>query len=146
MTNIVSEYDRGQAVIFEDGISVNLDDLCGTVIEAVNQVYRNLVPGLPKSVYQLNLLKYLASKGLQLETEDSALTRCITDEHEREIIIVNDLLVLECIVEEKIISHFQKRIMFDIENNDHAMGLLINFGKDFQGNSVEKIYQNSLSH
>lgn len=150
MTNIVSENlsqsERGQPEIFADDTFINLDVLCGTVIDSVNEVYKNLVPGLPKSVYQLKLLKCLGSKGLQLETEKSVLTRCINDELEREIIIVNGVLVIECIVEDRIINHYQKRIMFDIQNNDHAMGLLINFGEEDQNNGIEKIYQKSISH
>lgn len=125
---------------------IDINKLTNDVIKEASCVKQTLKPGLPKSVYQLKLLNHLIKKGYHLETETSMLNYCVEDEPQRELIIVNGILVIECIVGVKAINHHQKRIMFDLQNNGHAMGLLINFNTDIQNIGITRVYQNFGIH
>jgi len=125
---------------------IDINELSNDVIAAVASVRLALKPGFPKSVYQLMLFNNLIKKGCQLETEISMLNHCVKNEPDRELIIVNGMLVIECILDDKLINHYQKRIMFDLQNNGLAMGLLINFNADMQKNRITKVYQNFGIH
>ena len=125
---------------------IDMNDLCTCVSKAADRVYAKLVTGLAKSVYQQELFKCLSEEGLHLEVETSMLTQCAKNEPCRRIIIVNGVLVIECITENEIITQHQKRLIFDLQINDHVMGLLINFGENTKLCDISKVYQNTLHH
>ena len=56
------------------------------------------------------------------------------------------MLVIECIVDVMAINHHQKRIIFDLQNNGHEMGLLINFNTDIHNIDITRVYQNFGIH
>lgn len=129
-----------------DNYLVDINELTNEVIAVATSVKRALIPGVPKSVYQLKLFNYLIKKGFQLETEASMLNDCVNNEPERELLIVNGMLIIECIVDINEINHHQKRIVFDLQNNGHVMGLLINFNTDMQNIGVTRVYPNFGIH
>lgn len=106
------------------------------VINSAKNIHAILKPGLPKCVYQLKLYNDLLKKGFQLQTEMSALNLAVKQETSRELLIVNESLIIECIVENKIHAHYHKKIMFDLENNGYTKGLLINFSDEMQSDMV----------
>ncbi len=111
-------------------------ELIFDVINAAKNIHAILKPGLPKCVYQLKLYNDLLKKGFQLQTEMSALNLAVKQESRRELLIVNESLIIECIVENKIHAHYHKKIMFDLENNGYTKGLLINFSDEMQSDIV----------
>ncbi len=141
----IAERNYAESYHYTDNTE-DLNELCTSVINSADQVYKNMMPGLPKSLYQLKLLNSLARKGFCLESKASKLSLFNNDEIRREIIIVNSVLVIECLVEDSIINHYKKRIMFDVENNGHIMGLLINFGEGTPVVNTKKVFQNVVSH
>ncbi len=130
----------------ENSSLVNMDELCNCISVAVDRVHEKLRPGLPKSTYQLELFKYLDNEGMHLMEETSLLTKYANNEPCRQIIIVNGVLVIECITEEKNINQHHKRIVFDLQINNHVIGLLINFSKKFRCSGISKIYQSAVHH
>jgi len=129
-----------------DSSYIDISRLSNCVVAAAKNVYQELVPGLPKSVYQLKLFNCLTRQGFQLNTELSMLSQCADNELCRDIIIVNGVLVIECIVDDVVLRHYQRRIMFDLQNNDYAVGLLINFSESMQDNAITIVKQNAVSH
>ncbi len=111
-------------------------ELIFDVINAAKNIHAILKPGLPKCVYQLKLYNDLLKKGFQLQTEMSALNLAVKQESSRELLIVNESLIIECIVENKIHARYHKKIMFDLENNGYTKGLLINFSDEMQSDIV----------
>lgn len=116
------------------------------IIESAKTIHTILKPGLPKCVYQLKLYNDLLKKGFQLQTEMSSLNIAVRQETARELIIVNECLIIECIVESEINDHYHKKIMFDLENNGYAKGLLINFSDEMQSDMVTTINHCSVFH
>lgn len=125
---------------------IDVDELTNDVVSAVTCINSELKQGVPKSVYQLKLLNSLIKNGFRLETEASMLNHCVKSEPDRELIIVNGLLVIECIMDDNVSRYSHKRIMFDLQNNGHAIGLLINFNKNMQNKGITKVYQNFGIH
>lgn len=126
--------------------SDDIDTLFNGVIAAADSIYKTISLGLPKSVYQLKLINLLSKQGFQLETETSMLHSCVYGEPDRELVIVNGALVIECFAEDEMIDHYHRRIVFDLTNNNHEMGLLINFGADMNNNGITKVIQTSVPH
>ena len=124
----------------------DIDTLFNGVIAAADSIYKTLSLGLPKSVYQLKLINLLSKQGFLLETETSMLHYCVEKEPDRELIIVNGTLVIECFAEDEMTDHYHRRIVFDMTNNNYEMGLLINFGADMNNNGITKVIQTSVSH
>lgn len=122
-----------------------IDTLSEVVTKTAKNIYLSLKPGLPKCVYQLKLFNQLVKKGFQLEMEISMLNQCAKNEPVRELIIVNESLVVECIAENEVIDHYQKRIMFDLENTNNEVGLLINFAVSMQQIEITKVVRKSGS-
>lgn len=126
--------------------STNIVELSESVVEAAKYIYSTLMPGLPKCVYQLKLFNFLVKKGFQLEMESSMLNHCAECEPNRELIIVNNSIVIECIFDNDVTDHHQKRIIFDLQNRNNSLGLLLNFGSDLQGIELKKVFNNTCTH
>lgn len=126
--------------------SENNNELIFNVIDSAKIIHMALKSGLPKCVYQLKLYNDLLKKGFRLQTEMSALNLAVKQEAARELLIVNESLIIECIIENKIHDHYHKRIMFDLENNAYAKGLLINFSDELQSSVVTTISHCSVFH
>ncbi len=124
----------------------DIDKLTYVVISSAKSIYSKMGPGLPKCIYQLNLYNDLLKKGLQLQTEVSMLNHCVKNETDRELIIVNEKILIECVVEDDINYHFQKRLMFDLENTSHTKGLLINFHETKQDDMITVVDITSVFH
>lgn len=122
---------------------LEVDKLSEVVSKAAKNIYSSLTPGLPKCVYQLKLFNHLVKKGFHLEIEKSMLNQCAENEPVRELIIVNKILMVECIAENEVIDHFQKRIIFDLENTNNEVGLLINFAARMQQIEITKVARKS---
>jgi len=148
MNNIVhiNFNDKNKASSTSCYSSTDSNKLVSYVIESAKNIHMTLKPGLPKCVYQLKLYNDLLKKGFQLQTEMSALNQAVKQETARELIIVDDSLIIECIVEHQINSHHHKRIMFDLENNGYEAGLLINFSDEMMNEVVTASNQNSVFH
>ena len=121
-------------------------ELIFDVINSAKNIHAILKPGLPKCVYQLKLYNDLLKKGFQLQTEMSALNLAVKQESSRELLIVNESLIIECIVESKIHAHYHKKIMFDLENNGYTKGLLINFSDEMKSDMVTTEKHCSVFH
>ncbi len=126
--------------------STDIDKLASAVMASIKNIYKTLKPGLPKCVYQLKLYNDLLKKGFKLQMEMSMLNRAVKYEVTRELIIVDEILVIECVVDNEIIDHHQKRVMFDLENNSYAKGLLINFSDEIQKDMITVIDRSSVFH
>jgi len=126
--------------------SADIEKLTFDVIESARNIYQSLKPGLPKCVYQLKLYNDLLKKGFHLQTEISALNIAVNGELDRELIIVNETLVIECIVEDITSGHHRKRVMFDLENNGYKNGLLINFTDDMRSEMLTASNHYSVFH
>jgi len=126
--------------------TTDIENLIFEVTESARNIHRTLKAGLPKCIYQLKLYNDLSKKGFQLQTEMSVLNLAVRQEAERELIIVNGLLVIECIVENRIDGQYRKRVMFDLENNGYARGLLINFSDELQSHMIATLNHNPAIH
>ncbi len=126
--------------------STDSEKLMSYVIESAKNIHMMLKPGLPKCVYQLKLYNDLLKKGFQLQTEMSALNLAVKQETARELIIVDESLIIECVVENQISRHQHKRIMFDLENNGYETGLLINFSDEIESEMVTVLNHGSVFH
>lgn len=126
--------------------STDIDKLIIEVMQAGKEIHLALKQGLPKCVYQLALYNDLLKKGFHLQTEMSVLSLALKKEAARELIIVNDILVIECVVESKIHSHHHKRIMFDLENKAYIKSLLINFSSEMQSYMLINKNYNAVIH
>lgn len=126
--------------------STDIATLIFEVNESARKIHRTLKAGLPKCIYQLKLYNDLLKKGFQLQTEMSVLNLAIKHEAERELIIVNGSLVIECIVEESTDHQYRKKVMFDLENNGYDRGLLINFSDELQSQMIATAKHNPAIH
>jgi len=126
--------------------STDIDKLIFDIIDSAKNIHHLLKPGLPKCVYQLKLYNDLLKKGFQLQIEMSVLNLAVKQETARELIIINESLIIECLIEDKINDHHHRRIMFDLENNGYVKGLLINFSDEMQSNMVSTINNHSVFH
>jgi len=124
----------------------DLERLTFDVIESARNIFLTLKPGLPRCVYQLKLYNDLLKKGFQLQTEMSALNLAVSREPERELIIVNEALVIECIVEDEANHQYRKRVMFDLENNGYTNALLLNFTDDMHSEMITISNHHSVFH
>jgi len=140
MNNIVhiSLEDRNKTNPASGNFPTGVDRLIIDVVASANDIHHALKPGLPRCVYQLKLYNDLLKKGFQSQTEMSALNIAVTQEADRELIIVNEVLVIECIVETDINDRCHKKIMFDLENNGYEKGLLINFSDPVQCDVIKR--------
>ncbi len=123
--------------------SGDTDKLIFDIVASAKNIHGILKPGLPKCVYQLKLYNDLLKKGFQLQIEMSVLNLAVKQETARELIVINDAVIIECLVEDKINPHHHKRVMFDLENNGYAKGLLINFADEMQSGMVSN--ENTLT-
>jgi len=148
MNNIVHiNFDKKNKTPSDWHCSANdIDKLIFDIIASAKSIHSLLKPGLPKCVYQLKLYNDLLKKGFQLQTEMSVLNLAVKQETARELIIINESLIIECLIEDKINDHHHKRIMFDLENNGYAKGLLINFSDEMQNNMVSIANNHSVFH
>ncbi len=109
---------------------LSIQQIASVVSDTARSVARKLGKGLPKSIYQMTLLKQLAQIGFSLEHEHSSLGS--RRDRARDIIIINHALVIECIVEAalrpEMLKVYTSRLMFDVETSGYDMGLVINFG------------------
>jgi len=126
--------------------STDIENLIFEVTQSAANIHRALKAGLPKCVYQLKLYNDLLKKGFRLQTKMSVLNLAVKQEAERELIIVNDSLVIECIAENAIDERCRKKVMFDLENNGYARGLLINFSDEIQSHIIATVKHNSAIH
>ncbi len=129
----------------ENRLLMDADVISESVICAVEYVVSLLSYGLPKSVYQLTLFNLLSKQGFKLQTQNSQQRGGLEEGRKKEIIIVNGILVIECVVQKEWISDSQRRLMFDHDNNS-VTGIMVNFGDCSTENSIIKVYQNSVLH
>ncbi len=127
-----------------DIADMQIETLTNAVIDIARNICSTLGAGLPVSVYRMVLLKQLNMLGLQLQTESSVLSRCANGEPEREIVIVEGRLVIECALSDEVDEVARKRLVFDVEANDYEVGVLINFGRG--GLADDSSYKKKLLH
>jgi len=120
-------YIKGKTSSKQCCLTADIDRLIFDVLDTARSIHHSLKSGLPKCIYQLKLTNKLIKNGFQLHTEKSVLKLAVTQESDRELIIVNDSLIIECVSENAMNDRCQKRLVFDLENNGYANGLLINF-------------------
>jgi GxxExxY protein len=126
--------------------SADIEKLTFDVIESARNIFQTLKPGLPRCVYQLKLYNDLLKKGFHLQTETSALSLAVSREFERELIIVNGTLVIECTIENETLNDHRKRVMFDLENNGYTNALLLNFAGDMHCEMITVSNHHSVFH
>ena len=124
---------------------MDVDAIGESVICAAEYIVSLLSHGLPKSVYQLTLFNLLTKQGFKLQTQLSESQGSLNKNRQKEIIIVNEKLVIECVVQDEPISDAQRRLMFDYDNNS-VTGLIVNFGDCHSESSITRVYQNSVLH
>ena len=125
---------------------MDVEQLTNYVAAQLKGIYRNLGPGLPLCVYQLKLNNGLIKKGIQLRSENSLLSYCAENEPDRSLTIVNEMLVIEYISADNVTEHNKKRIKFDLQNNNHVTGLLINLSEGRENIYVSKVQRDCISH
>jgi len=124
---------------------MSIEDISYNVICAVDSVKESLSLCLPKSIYQLTLFNLLARQGFKLHTQEDDFYDSLNKYHKKEIIVVNETLVIECVVQESDITDSQRRMMFDYDN-DFVTGIIINFGNVEDNKTITRVYQNSVLH
>ncbi|VAW52129.1 hypothetical protein MNBD_GAMMA05-660 [hydrothermal vent metagenome] len=147
MTYIFNEILNEQddlSLRLENRLLMDADVISESVICAAEYVVSLLGYGLPKSVYQLTLFNLLSEQGFKLQTQNSA-SLGHEEGCEKEVIIVNKILVIECVMQKELISDSQRRLMFDHDNNS-VTGIIVNFGDCSTKNSITRVYQNSVLH
>ena len=109
---------------------ISLDELTNHSIEVIRKTYKKLGFGLPECIYKFKIYNELTKKNLQLQTEESMLNFGVKDIAARSLIIVNETLLIEFIDSVMEIDACQKRVKFDLENNNYTSGLLISRNVD----------------
>ncbi len=148
MTYIFSEILNEQGDLslrLENRLLMDADVISESVICAAEYVVSLLGYGLPKSVYQLTLFNLLSEQGFKLQIQNSDLPGGHEEGCEKKVIIVNKILVIECVMQKELISDSQRRRMFDYDNNS-VTGIIVNFGDCSTENSITRVYQNSVLH
>jgi GxxExxY protein len=126
--------------------SNDTNKLAYIISAAAEKIYMTLKPGLPKCVYQLMLYNDLLKKGLLLQTETSMLNPCTKHEPEKELIIVNGMLVIECFVNNEMTDYYQKRAIFNLKNNNYEKSMLINFSDEKEDDLITMMDHVSVLH
>jgi len=131
---------------------IDVDELSGFVINTAKEAYRTLGSGLPICVYQLKLFNDLTKEGLKLKSGKSMLNHHAEENGVRNLIVVNDVLVVEYISSVIMSGRHEKIIQLD---NNYAMGLLVNISEDKksegqrsekQNIKITKIDQSYIAH
>ena len=141
----LSEQKNDFSLRLENSQMIDVGVISESVVCAAEYIVSSLSQGLPKSVYQLALFNLLKKQGFKLQTQKSESQGNLRKSRQKEIIIVNEKLVIECLVQEKPVSDTQRRLMFDYDNNSVA-GIIVNFGDCYSERSITKVYQNSVLH
>ncbi len=105
---------------------IDVDELSDVVTSAAKETYRTLGTGLPLYVYQLKLFNDLIKGGLKLKSGKSMINRCAEDDGVRNLIVVNDVLIIEYISSVVRSAQCEEIMLSDLHNNNYAMGLLMN--------------------
>jgi GxxExxY protein len=122
---------------------IDVDELSGVVISTAKETYRALGTGLPLCVYQLKLFNNLTKEGLKLKSGKSMINRCAEEDGIRNLIVVNDVLVVEYTSSVMMSPQYEKIIKSGLHKNNYAMGLLVNV-RESRG-SEDKISDGKIS-
>jgi hypothetical protein len=123
-----------------------LRQLLQAVTDVAVSVHASLGADLPKSIYQLALLKQLSKYGLQLETDSYVLKHADGSEMVREVITIEGCLVIECVTGADIIEVCRGRTQFDVEVNAMRAGLIIVYDRHLQLYRLETREQSGYIH
>ena len=129
----------------QNSLSMDVETICESVICTTEYVVSSLSSGLPKSVYQLALFNQLSKNGFRLKIHEVEHGDCVESGWKKEIIIVNDVLAIECVVQDELITDSQRRLMLDQDNNSVA-GIFVNFSDFHNEHPITRVYQNSVLH
>ena len=117
----------------DDGVTVLVEQLAQLVNDTAIDVCRRMGEGFPRSAYQLALCNHLGQMGLMLRTLPPSLNPAAPGATERELIAVDDRLVVECILEHGLnadmLQVYKSRLALDVSTNEFEMGLVIDFGE-----------------
>ena len=104
--------------------------LAHIVDDVARDVFRKLGSGLPRSLYQVALLHHLEQSGLAVEVVPSTLSSREPSAIEREIILIDKRLIIECIYEEglatEMVEVYRSRLGLDVKSKNYEMGLVMN--------------------
>lgn len=125
---------------------MDIDVLTTYISREIKDIYRSLGPCLPGCVYQLKLYNDLLKQGFQLKTEKAILNDSPEQDVVRSLIIVNNILVIEYIAEDNMSDINNKRIKFDLKNNHHERGLLINIAEGKNSIGIMTVNKNQRHH
>ncbi|PCJ88903.1 MAG: hypothetical protein COA54_01355 [Thiotrichaceae bacterium] len=147
MTNLIIEtLNEGKSdysLRLENSQIIDVETISESVICAAEYVASLLSHGLPKSIYQLTLFNLLAKQGFKLQIQRTEVTAGLAEDRQKEIIIVNELLVIECVAHDEKIRDSQRGLMFD---NNSLTGIIVNFASGQTENPITSVYQNSVLH
>ena len=127
---------------------IDIDELSVTIVSTAKESFQSLGAGLPLCVYQLKLFNDLTKHGFELKSDKSLLNQNVQNvtESVRNLIIVNNVVVIEYISSAESTVDNKNIIKRDLHNNNYAMGLLINISQQHNKIEITKIYQNYISH
>lgn len=117
----------------DDESVILVEQLAHVVNDTANDVCQLMGEGFPRSAYQLALFNHLAQMGLMLRTLSPSIHPGVPGAAERELIVVDDRLVVECILEHGLnadmLQVYKSRLALDVGTNGYEMGLVIDFGE-----------------
>ena len=109
---------------------IDIDELNMVVIAAAKETFHTLGSGLPICVYQLKLFNVLTKNGLKLTSAKSVLNDRAEPENIKNLIIINDALIIEYVSIKNIKSQNEKIIKTYLHENNYAVGLLVKIKQD----------------
>lgn len=123
---------------------IDIDELSIAITVAAKETFETLGSGLPTFVYQLKLFNVLTKNGLELKSDKSVLNDNAELNNIKNLIIVNDVLIIEYISTKNIKTQSEETIKTYLNDNNYAMGLLVKIKQDDIELSI--IEQNYIAH
>ena len=119
------------------GMTKDIDEITGEIVDAALKVHRLLGPGLLESVYEIVLARELERRGLRVERQADAsfdFDGMHFDEGFRVHLLVEGAVIVELKSVEKLAAVHPKQVLTYLRLLKLPVGLLINFGvRDPQG-------------
>ena len=111
------------------------------VLEVCIEMHRELGPGLLETVYEVVLVRELASRGLKVQRQVPVAISykgIHFDEGFRADIIVEDKVVLELKSIEKVTGSHKKQLQTYLRLTGYKLGYLLNFGEALMKNGITR--------
>ena len=121
---------------------MRLNEISGLTIQCAIEVHRHLGPGLLESAYEECLCYELAQNGLQFERQvplPVIYKEVKLDCGYRMDVVVENLVILELKVVEKIASIHEAQLLTYLKLSDLPLGLILNFNSPILKQGIKRI-------